>query len=57
MGLFRDLGKKAESLKREVERAAAEEASHVCDDCGETLYSAHETCPECGSDRILELTE
>ncbi|MFB6106930.1 MAG: zinc ribbon domain-containing protein, partial [Halobacteriaceae archaeon] len=53
MGLFRDLGKRAERFRQEAQRAAEEEASHVCAACGELYYTPTETCSECGSDRVV----
>jgi uncharacterized OB-fold protein len=57
MGFFNDLGEKVERFKQSAEEAAREEATHVCRNCGERLYSAHEICPECESDRVEPLTE
>lgn len=48
MGLFRRAGRKVEALKRSVEDAADEEASHACVACGERFYAAREACAECG---------
>lgn len=56
MGLFNDLGKKFEKLKKEAESSASEEATHACRDCETLLYTDHETCPECGSDAVVELS-
>lgn len=52
MSLFRNLGKRVERIKRQVEDAAAEEATHVCTSCEERFYMAYDTCPECGADAI-----
>lgn len=55
MGLFRRAGRKVERLKRSVEAAADEEATHACAACGERLFAEQEACPECGGD--VELIE
>lgn len=49
MGLFRRAGRKVERLKRSVESAADEEASHVCTACGERFFTERESCEECGA--------
>jgi rRNA maturation endonuclease Nob1 len=56
MGLFNDLGKKFEQLKREAEASADEAATHGCRDCKTALYTDYDECPECGSDRIAKLS-
>lgn len=48
MGLFRDLGQRAERLKRDVEAAADE--PDECPECGAEFHAAYEECPECGAD-------
>lgn len=53
MGLFRDLGRRAERLKRQVQSAA--DASYECADCGRPLEEDAERCPECGSDDVVAL--
>jgi uncharacterized OB-fold protein len=53
MGLFRDLGRRVEEMKRAASDAADETATHECEDCGATLYTDHETCPECGSEAVV----
>lgn len=50
MGFFRDMGRRAERLKKQVESAA--DASHECADCGTLLASDAENCPECGGDVV-----
>jgi hypothetical protein len=52
MGLFRDLGRRAERFKQQVESAA--DATHECADCGALLDSGAEACPECGGE-VVEL--
>ena len=53
MGLFRDLGRRAERLKQQVQSAA--DATHECADCGAMLEADPERCPECGSDDLVAL--
>lgn len=48
MGLFKRAGRTVERLKRSVEAAADEEASHACAECGERFYADREACSECG---------
>lgn len=48
MDFFRRAGRRVERLRRSVESAADEEASHACTECGDRFYADHETCPECG---------
>lgn len=54
MGLFENLGRKVEKFKQQADEAANSEASHVCENCGESLFSPHETCPNCGSEAVVE---
>lgn len=53
MGLFRDLGRRAERLKQQVQSAA--ESTRECADCGAPLADEPERCPECGSDAVVAL--
>ena len=55
MGLFNDLGKKFEQMKREAEASASEEATHGCKNCKTPLYTDYDECPECGSDGVAKL--
>lgn len=55
MGLFEDLGKKAERLKQEAVAASEGEATHVCSDCETLLYADRSECPECGSGAVEPL--
>lgn len=55
MGLFRDIGRRVERFKSEVESVADEQASHGCSACGERFYTDHEACPECGADAVEPL--
>ena len=50
MGFFRDLGRRAERFKKQVESAS--EATHECADCGAHLESDAEACPDCGGDVV-----
>ena len=54
MGLFNTLGRKVEEFKQDVDSAKADEATHQCTDCEQLLYSGRETCPECGSESVVE---
>jgi len=55
MGLFNDLGRRFEKLKKEAESSASEEATHACRSCETLLYTDHDTCPECESEDVVEL--
>lgn len=55
MGLFNDLGKKFEKLKRTAEESASDEATHGCRDCQTALYTEYDECPECGSENVAKL--
>lgn len=52
MGLFRDLGRRAERIKQQMQSAA--DATHECVECGALFPSDEETCPDCGGD-VVEL--
>lgn len=52
MGLFRELGKRAERFKKQVEDAAHETARYECGECGKRLHADLDECPECGSTDI-----
>ena len=54
MGFFNRLGRKVEGFKQDVETATADEATHQCADCEKLFYSDVETCPECGSNAVVE---
>lgn len=55
MGLFRDVGRRVERFKQQIEEVAEEEASFRCTLCGEVFYTAHDTCPECGGSAVEEI--
>ena len=50
MTRFRSFGRVFERLKRDVEAAASDEASHRCLDCDKLVYTERSTCPECGGE-------
>lgn len=54
MGLFNTLGRKVEEFKQDVDSAKTDEATHRCADCERLFYTEHETCPECGSESVVE---
>lgn len=53
MGLFRDIGRRAEKLKREATEAAGETADYECADCGKPLFTERSACPDCGSEAVV----
>jgi uncharacterized paraquat-inducible protein A len=57
MGFFTTLGRKAEKLKQQAKAASESDATHACADCETALYTAHDACPECGSDAIVALSD
>jgi len=54
MGFFENLGRKVGEFTHEAKRAADEEASYACENCGERFHTDQESCPACGSDAVLE---
>ena len=55
MGLFRDVGRRAERLKQQVTDAALEEALLECAECGKSIFTERTDCPDCGSEALLEV--
>ena len=53
MGLFRNAGRRVEELKQQMTEAADDEARADCGECGTSIFSDRETCPECGSDDLV----
>ncbi|AEH38060.1 hypothetical protein [Halopiger xanaduensis] len=54
MGFFENLGRKVGEFTQEAKRAADEEATYACTDCGERFYTTQDECPACGSAAIVE---
>jgi len=55
MGFFETLGRKVGEVTHEAKQTAAEQATHGCTDCGKRLYTDQSSCPECGSEAIVEI--
>lgn len=55
MGLFRDLGKKVEEFKQNIEREKAAEVEMVCSACGEQYFTTQDVCSECGSSELISI--
>jgi hypothetical protein len=53
MGLFEDIGRKVGKLGHEAREATREQATARCADCETLVYADSDTCPECGSDRLV----
>lgn len=54
MGFFENLGRKVGEFTHEAKRAADEDATYACTDCGERFYADRDECPACGGDAIVE---
>lgn len=52
MGIFRELGRRTEQFKQQVD--AARDAPHECTDCGEPVAGAVDECPACGGEVAAE---
>ena len=50
--VFRELGRRAEQFKRDVDTAAAENADYECRGCEARFTVNPEQCPDCGSEEI-----
>lgn len=57
MGLFEDIGRKVGKLGHEAREATREQATARCADCETLVYADSDTCPECGSDRLVSRAE
>jgi uncharacterized Zn finger protein (UPF0148 family) len=56
MSLFEDVGRKVEEFKQQAQNAA-DDPSHGCRNCKTALYSDYGTCPNCGSDEVVALSD
>ena len=50
--MFRELGRRAEQFKRDMDGAAAESADYECGGCESRFAVKPEQCPDCGSEEI-----
>jgi len=57
MGLFEDIGRKVGKLGHEAREATREQATARCAECETLVYTDRDTCPECGSDRLVSRAE
>lgn len=55
MGLFEKAGRRFEQFKQEATDAAKEQAEFECEACDERLFTAHDTCPECGAEAVVPI--
>lgn len=55
MGLFEKAGRRFERFKQEATDAAKDQAEFECEACGERLFTAHDTCPECGAEAVVPI--
>ncbi len=55
MGLFRDIGRRAERLKQTATEAAREvaEPDYRCRDCEAAIDGEVDACPDCGSTDLV----
>lgn len=54
MGFFENLGRKVESFRQDASDSARD-PTHRCTDCESEFFTEYETCPDCGSDAIVEV--
>lgn len=50
MSLFREIGRRVERFKQDVEDAARSDGPRKCGECGQPLAEEQATCPNCGAD-------
>jgi rRNA maturation endonuclease Nob1 len=50
--MFRELGRRAEQFKQDMDGAAAEDADYECKGCAARFSVRPEQCPDCGSEEI-----
>lgn len=50
--MFRNLGRRAEQFKRDMDVAAAENADYECRECEARFAVKSEQCPDCGAEEI-----
>jgi len=50
MSLFREIGRRVERFKQDVESAAEEQSGDECPECGQPLAEDPTTCPNCGTE-------
>lgn len=55
MGLFEKVGRRFEQFKQEASDAAEEQAEYECEACEKRLFTAHDTCPECGAEAVVPI--
>jgi rRNA maturation endonuclease Nob1 len=48
--VFRELGRRAEQFKQDMDGAAAENADYECKECESRFAVKPEQCPDCGSE-------
>ncbi|EMA43631.1 hypothetical protein [Halococcus saccharolyticus] len=50
--VFRELGRRAEKFKQDVNAGAGETADYECMECEEQFAVKPDQCPNCGSEQI-----
>jgi len=54
VSLFREIGRRVERFKQDVESAAETDSRAECPDCGQPLAADQTTCPNCGTEIASE---
>jgi predicted amidophosphoribosyltransferase len=50
MSLFREIGRRVEQFKQDVESTADKHTRDECPECGQPLAENQTTCPNCGAE-------
>lgn len=53
--MFQELGRRTEQFKQEIDASMAENADYECTECEEQFSMKLKQCPNCGSERSLEV--
>ena len=51
--VFKELGRRAEQFKQDMDAASAENADYECKGCEARFAVNPERCPDCGSEEII----
>ena len=53
--MFRELGRRTEQFKQEIDASTAKNADYECTECEERFAVNPEQCPNCGSEEITPI--